>query len=225
MLRPRLVVGRPSRSRYGSRTAAGAVLEDPVLHQLHARRAVAVRCRPSAALDQLVDLLRAALAVPPQRPDDPRGQLAPSGQRRVGDLLLVGGDDRVLPVGDAERVELGLGETQRGDEVRRRWSAGGVARRGRRRPPGARRTGCRRRRARSARRRGRGVSAVMPASSSARPLTQAVWPSAASRGRPAGRARPGRGRRGAGRRPGSPASTSRRRGSTARPGATRHTPR
>ena len=71
---------------------------------------------PLASRDELLDLLRAARPIPPQRADDAGRQLATTGERRVGDLLPFGRDDRVLPGGDAERVELGLGEAQARDQ-------------------------------------------------------------------------------------------------------------
>ena len=52
--------------------------------------AVAGRRGPRAALDEFVDLLRPTVSFPPQRADDPRGQLAAFGQRRVGDLASSG---------------------------------------------------------------------------------------------------------------------------------------
>ena len=71
---------------------------------------VAADGRAAPSLDELLDLLVAAVVLPPQRPDDARGQLAADGERDVGELLLVAVDDRVLPGGDAERVEVALGE-------------------------------------------------------------------------------------------------------------------
>jgi hypothetical protein len=68
------------------------------------------RERGADQIEELLDLVGPAFAVPPQRADDAPRQLAPPGQRRVRGLAAVGLDDGVLPVGDAETMELGLRE-------------------------------------------------------------------------------------------------------------------
>ena len=80
---------------------------------------VPVGRRPGPPLDELVDLLGAARALPPQRRDDADREVAATRERRVRQLLI-GGDGGILPVRDAERDELGLPETQRGLELGRR---------------------------------------------------------------------------------------------------------
>ena len=92
---------------------AREVLEDAVHHQLHARRLVAPdRGRP-ATLDELLDLLGAAVTLPPHRADDARRQLAARGEGDVGALLGLRPDDGVLPGRDPQRVQVGLAEPQR----------------------------------------------------------------------------------------------------------------
>src|SRR6185369_4253237 len=92
--------------------AAGLVLEDAVLHQLDSCGRIATDRRAFATCDEPFDLLRAARPIPPERTHDAGRQLATTGQRRVGDLFPFGRDARVLPAGDAQRVELGLGKAQ-----------------------------------------------------------------------------------------------------------------
>ena len=45
--------------------------------------------------------------LPPQRPDDPGGQVAPAGDPQVRDVVL-GTDVRVLPVRDPDAVQVRL---------------------------------------------------------------------------------------------------------------------
>ena len=109
MERPRLSVGRPSPPRYGSIIAPVKFSRTPSIISF----TLVAEYRPmevaSRRADELLDLLGAAVALPPHRPDDPGRQLAARGERDVGALLRVGPDDRVLPCGDAERVQIGLG--------------------------------------------------------------------------------------------------------------------
>ena len=108
---PRFVVGVPSAPRYGSIIAPVYVSRTPSCISFtlfDPEPADGARPRP---LDQLVDLLVAALAVPPHRGLDPGGQPARLGRGPV-DRLVLGADDRVLPGRDPERVEVGLGEAQ-----------------------------------------------------------------------------------------------------------------
>ena len=95
---------------------AGLVLEDAVDEELDAGRCVAGSRRALAPLDQFADLLGAARVVPAQRADDARGQLPAARQRDVGDLFL-GIDLGVLPVRDAEPMQLGLGKAKAGEHV------------------------------------------------------------------------------------------------------------
>ena len=153
-----------------------------------------------------------------QRPDDPAGQLAAPGQRRVGHLAELGPDDRVLPVGDPERVELGLGQPEARDDLVGRRLGAAAARRASSPPPGGRRSGGRRRRARCARRPGRGCRRRCPAAVERRRVDPGrVAVAALEVDRPV-RHDPVEVGPIAGCRPGSPPSTSRRRRSTARPG-------
>ena len=91
--------------------AGGEVLDHAVLHDLHAGGAVAPAARPLARVDQLIDLLQITRAVPPQRAHHARGERTARGQRRidvagVGEGGIAVADDRVLPRGDAERVQV-----------------------------------------------------------------------------------------------------------------------
>ena len=87
---------------------AGEVLADTVLHDLDAGRGEASGGAAGAQRHQVVDLLEPARAFPPQGTDDAAGERAPA---RGGEVrLVVPGlrrvvDDRVLPAGDAERVQ------------------------------------------------------------------------------------------------------------------------
>src|SRR5581483_1085556 len=99
----------------------GQVLADAVLHDLDgpcleptaasAYRHVEVR-GGLPALDQIGDLLQAAVAVPPQRSGHVGGQPSFSGRAQVGgqDVVIaqISADDRVLPAGDAEGVQVSL---------------------------------------------------------------------------------------------------------------------
>ena len=62
----------PWPSRYGSSIAPVKFSRTPSMHELHARRRVAADRRRPPALDELLDLLGAAVALPPQRADDAR---------------------------------------------------------------------------------------------------------------------------------------------------------
>ena len=107
------VVGRPTvgvQVRVDHRT--GEVLQDAVHHQLHAGRPVAPDGSRGTTVDELVDLLHAATALPPQRADDLGGQFASTGQGDVGPLLGLGGHDRVLPGRDPEGVQVRLPQRQ-----------------------------------------------------------------------------------------------------------------
>ena len=129
------------------------VLEHAVEHELDAGRRIAAARRPRPALDQLLDLFRPAVALPPQGAHDAAGQLAPTGERGVGELLLVGRHDGVLPVRDAQGVQLGTGRAEVPRRGRRAWWPAATVRRARSPLPGARRSAARRGRARSGRRR------------------------------------------------------------------------
>ena len=73
--------------------------------------------RPLALLDEPVDLFHAAVAVPPHRGHDARRERALVGELAVG-AQQVGLDPRVLPPGDAERVQLLLRAQQVGLPLR-----------------------------------------------------------------------------------------------------------
>ena len=171
---PRLAVSRPS-SRYGVDHRRRPVLDDAVDHQLHARRGVPAHRPLGPSRDQALDLLQPVVVLPPQRAHDPRRQLAAAGHPQVG-RVAVGPDDGVLPVGDAQRVQVGLALDQPPVELGvagRRDVAldevlGALVERAQRRPVGV-----------------AGDPAVVrvrrvhgdPAISSARLLTHASWPS------------------------------------------------
>ena len=103
----------------GLEQGAGVVLQHPVQHDLHRRgveAAAAARPRlaPRAAALDLLDALR---PLPPQRADDARGEPAVRRQRLVGGLRRRR-HPRVLPAGDAERVQVPLRAQDRGLPVR-----------------------------------------------------------------------------------------------------------
>ncbi len=82
------VVGRPAVAvEVRLEHRAGEVLEDAVHHELDARRRVPADGRGPPTLHELLDLLGAAVVLPPHRPDHAPGQLAAGGQRDVGPLL------------------------------------------------------------------------------------------------------------------------------------------
>ena len=85
----------------------GERLEDAVDHDLDRRRPVPADRSGGPPLDELVDPALVPVALPPQRADDPCGELPASGHGDVG-RLVERLDDRVLPGGDPERMELGL---------------------------------------------------------------------------------------------------------------------
>ena len=176
-------VGRsraPCPSRYGDEHRRREVLAHAVLHDLDARRAEPAARLRRAALDQVGDLLEPELAVPPERADHVGDQVAARDRvevRRPGVVHAgVRADDRVLPGRDAEREQVALALEQPGGVLRRR------RRRGRSRATQVHRALVQRalRACRPGSRSirpsgGSGVSAVMPASSRARELTQAPW--------------------------------------------------
>ena len=63
------------------------VLDDPVAHELDARRRVPAEHAVRAPFDDVLDLLQPARAIPPQRTDDAGGELAGRGEREVGRLV------------------------------------------------------------------------------------------------------------------------------------------
>src|SRR6266508_4140946 len=89
------------------------ILDHAVLHDLHRGGSEPPYRAPISFRDQLVDLLLAAVPVPPQGPDDPGRKLVPACRRGVGaERLVRATDDRVLPRGDAERVQVLLGHPE-----------------------------------------------------------------------------------------------------------------
>ena len=79
------VPGRaPVRVEVGLEDGGREVLDHPVLHDLHGRRAEPARSAAFPERDQILHLLDAAVPVPPQRSDDPRGELPRTRERHVG---------------------------------------------------------------------------------------------------------------------------------------------
>ena len=80
--RPALAVRQPQPSKYGLEHRGGEVLGDAVLHDLHAAGPEARVAQGIPSYDELRDLLGAAVALPPQRADHPRGQPPVAGRVR-----------------------------------------------------------------------------------------------------------------------------------------------
>ena len=142
--------GRPPvAAQVGLEHRGGEVLDHAVLEDLDARRSKAAHRGDPPALDQLLDLLGAAVAVPTLAGDRPAGQLAPLDERAVRGEIA-GRHRGVLPGGDAEAVQVGL----RPGEAGAASSVGGGIRRSTRswRPRAGFPMASRRRRARCARR-------------------------------------------------------------------------
>ena len=99
---------------------AREVLEHAIHHELHARRCVASHRGRSATLDELLDLLGAAVTLPPHRPDHAPGELASRRQGHVGALFGLRSDDGVLPGRDPKRMQVCLADAQCLLEVGRR---------------------------------------------------------------------------------------------------------
>ncbi len=96
----------------GAQHGPGVVLEHPVAHDLHGR---GVERADGAAIPprgELLDLLEAAMPIPPEGADHAGGELAALGERSV---RLLGGrrDPGVLPSRDAEGVQVLLREEDR----------------------------------------------------------------------------------------------------------------
>ena len=86
-------------------------LAHAVLHDLHARRGEAPGAASLAERDQFVDLLRAAIAIPPQGADDARGEIAALPRSEVGGVVVhprPRGHDGVLPGRDPQGVQVPL---------------------------------------------------------------------------------------------------------------------
>ena len=169
--------GTRRRSRYGSSIAPVKFSRTPSIISLTlvgAYRPIDVARR---RLDQLLDLLGAAVMLPPQGAHHATRQLAAGGQRHVRTLLVVRLDDRVLPGGDPEPVEVPLAKAEGFLEVSRRVVRAATGRPGPSRLPGGCRSPFRPRRARSVRRTDPVSWRSRPASSSALVFTQALWPS------------------------------------------------
>ena len=204
---------------------AGAVLEDAVEHQLDARRGVAADGGPGSPLDELLDLLGAARPGPttaPRRrgPSTRRDRRASCTRPRLTSGVTLASCQLVMPrawssawasrrpATSSSGVSAGSRPSTR--SIAPSWSA-----------PDGRPSASRSIRPSS----GSRVSAVDAGQLERLRVDPAPCGRRGSRGRPADPARPDRGRRGAGCRPGSRPSTSRRRGSTAHPGARRRMPR
>ena len=107
------VAGRPAvvvEVRRGQRRRE--VLRDAVLHDLHGRGAEPAAGHRLAPPDEVGHLLDAEPPFPPQGTHHVGAQVAVAGRGDVGRRRVVhpgvGADDRVLPAGDAERVQVGL---------------------------------------------------------------------------------------------------------------------
>ena len=179
-LRPRLPVSAPQPSRYGPSSPAVKFSTTPSCITLTVPAAKPCAAAASRRSDQLGHLLGTAVAVPPLRRDDPGSQLA-AGVRAQVDRQRVGLAEQrahrgVLPGGDAvENITscaasrpascsagVGSGASRSTSATAPSCSVPDGAPVGSRsiRPSG-----------------GSGVAAVRPASSSARLLAQAPWPS------------------------------------------------
>ncbi len=94
----------------------GEVLRDTVLHDLHGAGPEPARLALLPPVEQVVQLVCAAAAIPPQGALDPGGERAVPGGGQVGRqrvrVAQVLPHDRVLPGGDAQRVQVLLGQQQ-----------------------------------------------------------------------------------------------------------------
>jgi hypothetical protein len=101
----------------------GEVLTDPVLHDLHAGRCEPTGCSTGTPVEQVIDLLQPSVAIPPQRTDHAGGESAGRPPRQIGVVVVQPSarvHDRVLPGGDAERMQIRLPLQHAGLDVRRR---------------------------------------------------------------------------------------------------------
>ena len=92
------------------------VLDDAVQHHLDRRRPEAAERAGAPPLDELLDLFRASLAIPPVAGDRPAGQPPALGEEAIGGEVS-GGHPGVLPGTDPEALEVGLGEREPAHEV------------------------------------------------------------------------------------------------------------
>ena len=97
----------------------GAALGTAIEHDLDRGRVDVAAAAPRAHLEQVLDLLRPSMPVPPQGRHDPRGEtaLVVHGSVRAEQVGL---DPRVLPSGDPQRVERALGDLDRRHPIRQR---------------------------------------------------------------------------------------------------------
>ncbi len=112
-----------ARVQVGRGHRGGEVLRHAVLHDLHGRAGQPPDRELLAVRDELGDLLRAAVPVPPERAGHRRGQPALGGRGpvrvgRVG-ISVRATQHRVLPAGDAQRVQQPLGPPQPGHQLGR----------------------------------------------------------------------------------------------------------
>ena len=117
---PALSVGIAVGVEVGRQRRRGEVLDDAVLHDLHARRREPSDRGACAGVHESLDLLEAAVPIPPERPDHPGGELTVVRRAHVRvqrAIAVVDPDDRVLPRGDAERVEVRLRDAEPGRVV------------------------------------------------------------------------------------------------------------
>ena len=113
-------MGRPGTRRIcvqvGLEHRGGVVFRHAVQHHLDAGRAEAAVRHPPVR--QLRQLLKPLAPVPPHRADHVHPQRPRAGGPQVGagwvDLSRHLADDRVLPAGDPERQQVGLGGEERG---------------------------------------------------------------------------------------------------------------
>ena len=94
----------------------GEVLRDAILHDLHGAGPEPAHLALLPPVEQVVQLVCAAAAIPPQGALDPGGERAVPrggqvGRQRVRKVQVLP-HDRVLPGGDAQRVQVLLGQQQ-----------------------------------------------------------------------------------------------------------------
>lgn len=125
---PRLAVTRAAPVQIRVEQRGRVVLGDAVQHQLHRARPEPSPAQRGALLDEFGNLSGTALPVPPQGTHDPGGERAVprGGEIRLGRIVHAEevAHQRVLPGGDAERVQMPLGVQQRRQPVGRRGGRG-----------------------------------------------------------------------------------------------------
>ena len=104
---PELSVAWPWTSKYGLEHRGGAVLDDPVAHELDARRRVAAEDAVRPPLDELVDLLEPRVRSHHSAPTT-RAVSSPDAASARYAAWSAGLDPGVLPGGDPEAVQVAL---------------------------------------------------------------------------------------------------------------------